>query len=108
MPAEKIVLGQLAKSNAGRDRGHLYLIVGVVSPTLVLLANGKDRKLNKPKKKNIRHISVLNIVKDIAAEFASGLTVTDEKVRLAIDAYLLPDNSEMRARGETHVQTRRN
>lgn len=87
MPVDRISLGQLVKSHAGRDSGHVYLVVGLKTPTMALVADGRDRKVAKPKKKNIRHISVLkSIDKGVAAKIASGLAVTDEEVRQAIHA----------------------
>jgi ribosomal protein L14E/L6E/L27E len=87
VPVDRISLGQLVRSHAGRDRDHVYLVVGLKTPTMVLMADGRDRKVANPKKKNIRHISVLkSIDKGVAAKIASNLAVTDEEVRQAIHA----------------------
>lgn len=85
MSVERISLGQLVRSNAGRDCGQVYLIVGFETPACLLLADGRGRKAAAPKKKNIRHISVLkSIDKGVAAKIASGAAVTDEEIRQAI------------------------
>ncbi|MDR3564674.1 MAG: KOW domain-containing RNA-binding protein [Negativicutes bacterium] len=89
MPVEKISLGQLVRSKAGRDRGQVYLVVGFAEISLLLLANGRDRKVTKPKKKNIRHISVLkSIDKGVAAKIACDQAATDEEIRHAISAWI--------------------
>lgn len=55
--AEK-VLGRLVCSEAGHDREALLVIVGVADDNRVLLADGKLRRIEKPKKKKLRHIAV--------------------------------------------------
>jgi len=89
VPVERIAVGQLVRSNTGRDSGHVYLILGFVGPATLLLADGRGRSAAKPKRKNIRHISVLkSIDKGVAAKFASGEAATDEEIRQAIRAYV--------------------
>ncbi len=48
--------GQLVRSLAGRDKGEHYLVIKVLGPRQVLLANGRSRTLNRLKKKNIIHL----------------------------------------------------
>jgi large subunit ribosomal protein L14e len=48
--------GQLVRSLAGRDKGEHYLVIKVLDPRQVLLANGRNRTLSRPKKKNIAHL----------------------------------------------------
>ena len=45
----------VVKSLVGHDEGELY-VVCQVEGKFVYLVNGKNRPLNKPKKKNIRHV----------------------------------------------------
>ena len=53
--------GQMALSDAGHDRGKLYVILEVQDET-VLLADGIRRTVEKPKKKNIRHVRRMNYI----------------------------------------------
>ncbi len=88
MSVARISVGQLVRSNAGRDSGHVYLVIGSVGPATLLLADGRGRGAAKPKRKNIRHISVLKSVdRGVAAKLAGGQT-TDEEIRQAIRAYV--------------------
>lgn len=48
--------GSIVTALAGRDKGSLFVAVGV-SDGFVYLANGKTRKCQSPKKKSIKHIS---------------------------------------------------
>lgn len=49
--------GRYAISTAGRDAGKLYIIVGK-EKGMLLLADGKERTLANPKKKNAKHVEV--------------------------------------------------
>ncbi len=51
-----IKVGSVVKSCAGRDKDSFFVAVGI-SGGFVEIANGKERKLEKPKRKNIKHIS---------------------------------------------------
>jgi ribosomal protein L14E/L6E/L27E len=48
--------GTLVHSLAGRDAGEFYLVVGISGPNFVFIANGQNRPLSRPKKKNVRHL----------------------------------------------------
>ena len=48
------MVGYLAYSIAGRDKNNVYLIVKE-EPDYVWLVDGKNRKINNPKRKNKKH-----------------------------------------------------
>ena len=50
--------GMLAKSKAGHDKGHLYVIYDV-DETYVYLVDGEIRTIDKPKKKKKIHVQVI-------------------------------------------------
>jgi len=88
-----ISIGQLVTSNAGRDQTNVYLVVGINKKKLLLLANGRERKLNNPKQKNIRHVNVLkSIAQGVAEKLQSGVKISDEELRQAIQVLYKPDN----------------
>ena len=53
--------GQVVRSKAGRDQGSFMAVLGAepqwAEPQWAVLADGKGRPLERPKRKNIRHIS---------------------------------------------------
>ena len=49
-------VGCLAYSMCGRDRKRLFCVVGVCDEDFVLLANGDLRKLDRPKRKRLKHL----------------------------------------------------
>jgi len=88
-----ISIGQLVTSSAGRDLASVYLVIGIKDNNYLLLVNGRDRKYNNPKQKNIRHVNVLEaIAQGVAEKLQSGNPVTDEELRQAISVLYKPDN----------------
>jgi ribosomal protein L14E/L6E/L27E len=57
------MIGKIVISKAGRDKGRFAVVVGYDG--YVLIADGKEHKLSKPKRKNIKHITVTNETIDI-------------------------------------------
>ena len=51
--------GWIVRSDAGRDKGEVFCVVGVDGERL-LLADGKRRKADRPKAKKPGHVTVLS------------------------------------------------
>ena len=49
-------IGDVVRSMAGHDKGRLFAVVGLDGSGYALLADGRTRTLEKPKKKKLRHI----------------------------------------------------
>lgn len=64
------LVGRMVLSNAGRDKNHLYILIRQLDFEYVLLSNGVTKTMNKPKKKKLKHLSIMECM--------------DEKVRSAI------------------------
>ena len=56
----EIYIGDIVKSIAGRDRNVIFLVVDV-KDNFAFIVDGKTRKINSPKKKNIKHLERLNV-----------------------------------------------
>ncbi len=52
------IIGKYVWSTSGRDKGNLFIVTAVVDDQYVMLADGKLRKLEKPKKKKLKHLVV--------------------------------------------------
>lgn len=50
------VIGRVAVSRAGRDKGRRFAVIGVADDAHVLLADGDVRKVSHPKKKKLMHL----------------------------------------------------
>jgi len=48
--------GMIVRSRAGRDKGFLLMVLAVDGP-YVLLADGRTRTVEKPKRKKMRHVA---------------------------------------------------
>ncbi len=68
--------GSIVRSLAGRDKGRFMVVVSA-EKGFVFLADGKERKLLSPKKKNGRHIAPTNTVIEL-----NGLT--DKALRAVV------------------------
>ncbi len=87
MIRENLSLGQIVKSIAGRDEGRYFFIVGF-SGEDVLIANGRERKISKPKLKKVKHVKKLNIVdKEVKDLLSLGEKPTDASLREKIASY---------------------
>ena len=61
MDAMKLEIGRVVCSKAGRDKGGFLAVVGYEGEYL-LLADGKERPLERPKRKRGIHLSVTGTV----------------------------------------------
>ena len=65
----------------GRDQGEIYYVVGREGE-LLLLANGKNRTLEEPKRKKQKHVEkVLRSETRVAAKLLSGNKVLNGELR---------------------------
>ena len=74
--------GMFATSKAGHDKGNVYFIIRE-DQEYVYLVDGKLRTLDKPKKKNKRHIQ---IIKNFRAE-SGEKQLDDLSIKRAIKEY---------------------
>ena len=75
------IISDVVVSTAGRDLGKLFYVVGT-DPVYLMLANGKDRTLDKPKRKKRKHVQkVLRAETRVAAKLASGSKVLNSELR---------------------------
>ena len=68
-------------STAGRDQGKLFYVIGT-DPVYLFLANGRDRTLDKPKRKKRKHVQkVLRPETRVAAKISAGDKVLNSELR---------------------------
>ena len=81
------VVSDVVQATAGREAGKLFYVVST-EEGYVLLANGKDRPLEKPKRKKCKHVrKVLRPDTRVAAKLQSGDKVLNSELRRDL-AYL--------------------
>ena len=82
-----IQISDVVVSTAGRDQGELFYVIDA-DPLYLMLANGKDRTLDKPKRKKRRHVQkVLRSETRVAQKILSGDKVLNSELRRDL-AYL--------------------
>ncbi|GAA0225685.1 KOW domain-containing protein [Metaclostridioides mangenotii] len=78
MLSEDLSVGQVVKVSSGRDKGRLFFIVKIVDDEYVLIADGKKRKLVKPKLKKVKHLKKYNFINDeVKRKIISDQEITD-------------------------------
>jgi ribosomal protein L14E/L6E/L27E len=78
----------IVQSLAGRDKGSLFLVKEVVSDEFVLLVDGKGRRIEKPKLKKQKHVTLLDENHTrIGDKIRNGEKVTNAEVRRALSVF---------------------
>ena len=68
-------------SMAGHDKGKFFYVIGI-EDAYVLLANGKDRPLDRPKRKKCKHVQkVLRAETRVAEKLRLGDKVLNSELR---------------------------
>ena len=77
--------GDIVIVKTGRDKGKYFLVIETENG-VAYIVNGKDRKVQNPKKKNIKHIKkvLTESLKDLAEKIQSGQPTANTKIHLAI------------------------
>ena len=83
--------GQIVQAAAGRDQNGIFCVVGVDQErTMLLLADGKRRKVVRPKAKKLGHVVCLtDSVYDhpVIHRLQQGEPVSDRALRRALAAF---------------------
>ena len=87
-----INISDVVLATAGRDAGQWFYVIDA-DPVFLLLANGKDRTLEKPKRKKRKHVNkVLRSETRVAQKLASGDKVLNGELRRDL-AFLARENA---------------
>ncbi len=55
-------IGQIVKSKAGRDKGKFFVVFEKIDAKYVLIVDGSLRRIDRPKKKQVKHLAKTNII----------------------------------------------
>lgn len=64
MEYDDIKVGQVVRSVKGRDKDKVFIVVGIVDDQHVLISDGDLRRIDKPKKKKLKHLVAFSAVSD--------------------------------------------
>ena len=88
--------GDVVRSLAGHDKDTLFCVVNTEGDFL-LLANGKERKLNSPKRKRVKHaVRAGSSDHPVFLRLSSGEPVGDNELRKALAAFRDERNQQSR------------
>ena len=88
-----LTISDVVISTAGRDQGELFYVVSTEQEFL-MLANGKDRPLDRPKRKKRKHVQkVLRPETRVATKLRCGDKVLNGELRRDL-AFLAKDASD--------------
>ena len=83
--------GWIVRSTAGHDKDELFCVVGVDPATgRLLLANGKQRKAERPKLKKLSHVQPLDrgeFDHPVIRKLQNKETVSDRAIRIVLAAF---------------------
>lgn len=80
----EIVEGSVVRSIAGRDKGDLFIVLQREGE-YTYLANGELRKVDRPKKKKLKHLQGTNYVSEfVQNKLSVSGKVTNSEVRKAL------------------------
>ena len=76
-----LIISDVVLYTTGRDRGKIFYVIGIEEDYL-FLANGKDRTLDRPKRKKQKHVQkVLRSETRVAAKLMNGDKVLNSELR---------------------------
>lgn len=82
-----VLIGRVVLSKAGRDKGKLFTVVGQIDQDYVLIANGTNRSVDKPKKKKIKHLNLMpDYLDSIRDKLLKGQKVLDADIRKSLES----------------------
>lgn len=79
---EHSLLGKVVHSKSGRDKGKYFIVIGIIDAEYVYISDGDLRKIEKPKKKKIKHLGFTNLMADeIREAILSDGRISNSKIR---------------------------
>ena len=85
MSLNEFTLGQVVQSTQGRDTGRDFVVVGIIDQSYVLIADGALRRIDRPKKKKVKHlIPKQELFSSLKEKLTCGQRVYDSDIRKAL------------------------
>ncbi|WP_188632429.1 KOW domain-containing RNA-binding protein [Lentibacillus kapialis] len=82
-------IGQVVQILQGREAGQYAVVLKLIDDRYVLLADGEKRKYDRPKKKNLHHIEVMDYISpEVQNSLLETGRVTNGKLRFAITKFI--------------------
>ena len=83
-----ITVGQVVKSRAGRDKGNIFLVWSILDDSHVLIVDGDIRKLDNPKKKKVKHLTVYNtVLEELEYKQKNNIKINNAYIRKLLEPF---------------------
>ncbi|MBQ2896982.1 MAG: KOW domain-containing RNA-binding protein [Clostridia bacterium] len=80
--------GLIVKSTAGREKDKFFVVLDIVDDIYCLIADGRTRKVDMPKKKKIKHLIATDVCSEgIKDKLKTAQTVTNSMVRKELKSF---------------------
>ncbi|WP_199690170.1 KOW domain-containing RNA-binding protein [Roseburia sp. 1XD42-34] len=101
------LIGQVVRIMQGREAGQYAVVIKSVDDKYVLLADGEKRKYDRPKKKNLHHIELMDYISpEVQNSLLETGRVTNGKLRFAIAKFVNEVVTDLK-KGDQHDGERR-
>ena len=87
-------VARIVLSVAGRDKNRYFVICGVIDEKFVLIADGKLRHIENPKKKKTMHLRFMGYAGDEMREKIYSGRATDNMLRKVIEQYVAASDGD--------------
>ncbi|NLJ77943.1 MAG: hypothetical protein GX329_01125 [Tissierellia bacterium] len=85
---EDILVGQVVKSRAGRDKGDIFLVLEIIDEKYVSIVDGDLRKLDKPKKKKVKHLMIYNtVLPELKYKLDNNIKINNAYIRKLLEPF---------------------
>ncbi len=82
MEYNDLYLGQVVWSKAGRDKGRFMVVIENIDSQYVKISDGKVHKIEKPKKKKVKHLAKTNhIIYPLKEKLETGQNINNAEIR---------------------------
>lgn len=86
--SDEIAIGQVVKSRAGRDKGRIFLVLDIIDKEYLLIVDGDLRKLDRPKKKKIKHLIIYNtVVEGLNYKLENKMKINNAYIRKLLEPF---------------------
>ena len=78
----KIYPGQIVKAIAGRDKDKYFVVLSAVDSEYCLIADGRTRKVDAPKKKKLKHLKITeHLALNVKEKLSTDKSVTNSLIK---------------------------
>ncbi len=60
-------VGDIVQSKSGHDAKKYFVVIATLNESYILIADGKSRRLESPKQKNVKHVKLIEEASNINA-----------------------------------------